>query len=291
MNAIEQLQKDTGRNTVFIAVVLGLLYGFFFLPASVLDLFQARFHPVAGILAGLSFSGVIAGIGALLVAAQDVLATCEFKAAKFFRQQYPSVLIRRHYNVSQGQADFLWFGLFNPWDQPGHPRHTFYWFTVQRSHACRFIFHARWLLIFFCVLATLTWAFNLYALYLLNTAPAWLCRFHWLIQPHPVHEPLALHYARAVLLTVSATAVLVLFFSNRIHGTRDVEGKSESGPTGCWNLWKEINEINKEWIEEAVFSRAPTYADAVLLLQNPAWRAAHGYLPSRHSTVPGAANT
>ena len=281
MNAIEQLQKDTGRNTVFVAVVLGLLYGFFFLPASVLNLFQARFHPVAGILAGLSFSGVIAGIGALLIAYQDVLATGDFTAARFFRDQYPSVLIRRHYNVSQGKADFLWFGLFNRWDAPTHPRHNFYWFTVHRSHACRFIFHARWLLIFFCVLAALTWAFNLYALYLLNTAPAWLRQFSWLLQPHPAHEPLALQYARAVLLTVATAAVLVLSLSNRVHGMKDVEGKPESGPTGCWNLWKEINDINKEWLEEAVFSGAKTYDEAVLLLQNPAWRTAHGYPPAK----------
>lgn len=273
MNAIEQLQKDTGRKTVFIAVVLGLLHGFFFLPASVLNLFQVRFHSVAGVVAGLSFSGMIAGIGAILITYQDVLATGSFRAAQFFRAQYPSAFIRARYNVSQGKADYLWFGLFNPWGQPAHPRNLFYWYTIQRSHASRFIFHARWLLIFFCLLAALTWAFNLCALYLMNDAPPWLSRFQWLVEPHPVREPLALQYARAVLLTVAGVAALILFFSNQLQG--------KNGPTGCWNLWKEINDINKEWLEEAVFAQANTYADAIELVHNPAWRAAHRYPPAK----------
>lgn len=245
----ERLKQRSERNTVFVIVVLGLLYGFFYLPEPVLKVFQDRFHQVGGILAELGLSAMLAGAMGFIITAQDILATCDLKASQFFRDQYPSKVIKDHYNCTQEEADFLWFSLFNPWKNADHPRNMSYLFTFQRSYDCRFIFHVRFAFAFFTVLAALTWGLTS----LLNFEP-------------PSSDLENLNYARGLLLFLVFVITMLLFGFNRLKR-----------PSGCWKRWKEINGINIEWVKAAVFSKAKEYQSAVSLLADMSWKTQYGY--------------
>jgi hypothetical protein len=235
----EQIAKKTERMTVFVLAVLGLIYGFFFLPEPVLELFKSRFHSIGGVLANMGFSAMIAVTIGAIIMAQDILATTKLRAAKFFREQYPTEKIKSEYNCDQAQADYLWFQVFNPMREITHPRHLSYVMTFQRSYACRFIFIVRWSLLFFIVLAAGTWL------------AAWYFQFDDSLDSS---IRFALQYSRAFLLIVALIITAVLFVCNRLKPA-----------TGCWALWKEINNIHKAWLEEAMSKKAAKYNDALKL--------------------------
>ena len=71
-NIKDQFKKESERAVVYVLVVLGLIYGFFFLPEKVLELFQDRFQQIGkigGTLAGMGFSAMFATtVGAIMVA-------------------------------------------------------------------------------------------------------------------------------------------------------------------------------------------------------------------------------
>src|SRR6266568_400858 len=96
----DQIKQESERITVFVIVFLGLIYGFFFLPDSVLKLFQVKIGEISktgsitSVLAGTTLSGMIAYLIGKIVMAQDVLATTDLKQARFFRAQYPSEEIK-----------------------------------------------------------------------------------------------------------------------------------------------------------------------------------------------------
>jgi len=249
----DQIKKESERTTVYVIVLLGLIYGFFFLPEPVLELFKTRFAEIGkigGTLAGMGFSAMIAFLIGAIIMAQDMLATTDLKSAKFFRDQYPSEAIKTQYQCDQAQADYLWFSLFNPWRESDHPRHMSYRFTLQRSYSCRLIFHARWSFVFFTILAALTWIASGVSQFE-TSSPAQV-------------------YSRGLLLAVAVVIIAILFLCNRVKN-----------PSGCWKRWKEINDINSEWLKEAVFKKADgnatSYEEALALLQDPAWRKKWGY--------------
>ena len=245
----ERLKQKSERGTVFVMVVLGLLYGFFYLPEPVLKIFQDRFHQIGGILAELGLSAMLAGAIGFIITAQDILATCDLKASKFFRDQYPSKAIKKHYkDCSQEEADYLWFSLFNPWKNADHPRNMSYLFTFQRSYDCRFIFHVKFSFAFFTILAGLTWGIT--SLFGVESSQQDLEN---------------LNYARGLLLFLVIIVTVSLFAFNRLT------------PSGCWKRWQEINGINTEWVKIAIFPQAPDYKAAVNLLANPTWKSTYGY--------------
>lgn len=244
----ERLKQKSERGTVFVMVVLGLLYGFFYLPESVLKIFQDRFHQIGGILAEMGLSAMLAGAVGFIITAQDILATCNLKTSEFFRGQYPSRLIQTEYSCTPEEADYLWFSLFNPWKNSDHPRNMSYLFTFQRGYDCRFIFHVKFSFAFFTILAGLTWGIT----YFFNLDAA-------------DQDLKSLNCARGLLLILVIIATGLLFAFNRLT------------PSGCWKRWQEINGINRKWVEVAVFSQATDYKSAVNLLVNPTWKGTYGY--------------
>ena len=246
-------KKESESTVVYVIVFLGLIYGFFFLPEPVLALFKSRFGEIGkigGTLAGMGFSAMVAYLIGTVIMSQDILATTNLPAGNFFQGQYPSKEIMAKLQCGQPQADYLWFNLFNPWSESGHHRHMSYRFTFQRSYSCRLIFHARMSFVFFTMLASLTWVISWRSQFE-NTLPAEI-------------------YSRGLLIFIALVIIAILFGFNRT-------GK----PTGCWKRFEEINNINKAWLNEAVFKKddgsANSYEAALALLQDANWRKKWGY--------------
>src|SRR5438874_9526834 len=111
-----EIAKKNALKTASVVAALGLAYGLFYLPDLVVSFFKSQMHSVTTVLAGMGFSGGIAAIISSLIAAQDVLATGNFKSARFFQTQFPSEAIKKRYNCTQAEANELWFDyIFNPW--------------------------------------------------------------------------------------------------------------------------------------------------------------------------------
>jgi hypothetical protein len=236
------------RYTALVLIFLGLIYGFFFLPESVLDIIQSKLKAMqswVGTLIGTGASGIAAVLIGEIVMAQDLLATSSLSAAKFFRAQYPSNFIMSFYpSCSKPEANELWFFIFNQWSSPTHSRYQKYVQTFQRSYSCRLIFHVRWCFLLFLVAEIITLIVSL------------TC--------HLETTSISLLYSRLFIALIFLIITVLLFLCNRVSS-------AETG-TGCWERWHEINHMHKSWLEEAVFNRASTYSEALALVKEASWR-------------------
>jgi hypothetical protein len=258
-------KRETENVTVYIIVFLGLVYGYFFLPGAVLNIFKLKFGEISqaanvgSILAGMTFSAMVAYVLGRLIMAQDILATTDLKAARFFRAQFPSEAIKKKYekcNCTKVEANNLWFPIFNPWREDSHPQHLAYGFTFQRDYSCRFVFHAQLSFVFFTVLGIVT---SLASILYVKLEP---------------DLTLELIYSRALLLFIAVIIVSLLFFWNRLGKNCFANPRSVKG---CWARFVEINDMNKDWLEDAVFKQAPTYDDARKLIRDDGWLIKYGY--------------
>jgi membrane protein DedA with SNARE-associated domain len=254
----DQIKQESERITVFVIVFLGLVYGFFFLPDSVLNLFKMKFSDIGkagnitSILAGTTFSGMVAYVLGKIIMAQDVLATTDLKWATFFRGQYPSTEIKSKYGCGQAEADYLWFLVFNPWKEKDHPRYLQYVFTLQRDYSCRFIFHTQCAFVFFTILGGLTWLASWAASHYYPDA------FEGSLKPEQF-------YSRVLLLAMAVVIIAFLFAINRMG-----KGKPASA-RGCWARFVEINDINKQWLRTEILDKAGDYPKAMALVQSAEW--------------------
>lgn len=249
----ERLKEQTQTRTVFVLTLLGLLFAFFFLPRSVLEYLKDGLTSIGSILGTVSLSGATGAVLGYVISAQDRLATGSSRAAKFFEKLYPRNAIKEKYNCTEGQATYLWFQIFNPWENIG-PMKDPYSRTFERSYACRFIFILQWSFFGFFAISSATWIATI------------ICGY-WTPLETQATVPT---YARVLVLTLTFAAFLMLFLQNR---------PADAKPTGCWYRWKEINEIHKTWLQNEVFDNAAadTYANAVALVAEANWRKAHGY--------------
>jgi hypothetical protein len=245
-----EMAKKTGYKTAFVLAALGLVYGLFYLPELVVAFFKQHLHSIKTLLTSMGFSGTIAAALSPIITGQDVLATTNLKSARFFRAQYPSAAIKKRYGCTQAEADQLWFSIFNPWAEKTHPQHAQYVMTFERSYDCRFIFHVRWSVILIALLAAITWFVS------------WKFKFESASDSSALFT---LQYTRGFLLGMALLIAGFMFSLNRLR------------PTGCWRLWQEINDIHKTWLEQAVFKHAPSYADALNLVEDPAWKQKWSY--------------
>jgi hypothetical protein len=247
----EKFKSQTQARTITALTFLALVYAYFFLPTSALTFFEARLKTVGGVL-GIGLVGALGGVLGSVLSAQDLLATGKSPAARFFRSQYPSEAIKEHYNCDKDQANALWFKIFNPWEAIGALKET-YARTFQRGADCRLIFALQWSFVGFFLVSVITWG-----------AIA-LAHAYWGGPPASA-EATGATVARVLVLIWSLAAATGLFLQNRLAGT-----------TGCWSRWKEINGIERIWLQEDVFAGTANYADAVAKVADPAWRTAHGY--------------
>jgi hypothetical protein len=121
--------------------------------------------------------------------------------------------------------------------------------TFERSYSCRFIFYVRWALLLIGLLAGITWFVSWKFGFESASDSAWFTR----------------QYARGFLLGMAVLILALLFWLHRL------------APTGCWRLWKEINDIHKTSLDEAVFKQAQTYSDALNLVESPTWKQQWNY--------------
>jgi hypothetical protein len=119
-----EIAKKTANETAFVLAALGLVYGFFYLPELVVTFFKTQFHSIKALLPSIVGAGIGAGVIGRFIASGDILATSDSKSARFFRAQYPSEEIKKRYHCEQGEADKLWFYIFNPWQEKTHPQHA-----------------------------------------------------------------------------------------------------------------------------------------------------------------------
>jgi hypothetical protein len=241
-----RLKARTTRFTLVVAVALMLLYGYVFLPTSVLAYLRQQLNSTVAVLTTLGLAGTVGAAIGLLISAQDPLATGRSRASAFFQSCRPSTAIKDHYKCPQAEANTLWFAVFNAWEAPDHPQYNYYYRTFDRSYACRFIYQTRMVLIAFLGLAALAWLTA--AMFGLDDAT----------------RPIA--FARFGLLIVALGATVLLFTINRLNP-----------PTGCWERWKEINDMNIVWLKSELFSSAQDYPAAWTLIHDPNWRSQHGY--------------
>jgi hypothetical protein len=261
----EQVTAQTERRIVGLVVLLGVLYGYFFLPIPVLNHFAKNLTSVVSILATLGLSGLVGATVGFLIASQDILTTGTGEAAQFFRNQYPSKMIRLECGCREEDADFLWFEFFNPWESIDS-KYNYYARTFDRGSACRLIYILFWSLVGFFILAVLAWVMSAFF-------------------PFENATPEAV-YARLLLLFLVVLTDGLLYAVNR-PGKEPKGKKAGREPTGCWRLWKEINDINKAWLQKAVFDdprvqeACPNqkYAKVLQLLAVAQWRKRNGYPP------------
>jgi hypothetical protein len=247
----EKFKAQTQARTITALTFLALVYAYFFLPTSVLSFFEARLKTVGGAL-GVGLVGALGGVLGSVLSAQDLLATGKSRANGFFRKQYPSEAIKKHYGCRQDQANSLWFKIFNPWENIDALKED-YARTFQRGSDCRLIFVLQWSFVMFFFVSAITWG----AIFL----------WHAWGSTQPVSaEANGATIARVLVLAISLVIAIGLFYQNRL-----------AGPTGCWFRWKEINDIQNIWLNEELFTQAKTYDEAVGKLADATWRHARGY--------------
>jgi hypothetical protein len=286
------LKDERARNLVFIALPLGLIYGAFFLPPSIFELYHTTAAKISGIVVSLGISTMISAVVAVVANSQDALSTGNFTRAEFFKNQYPSRFVESKLGCTRDQANYLWFQLFDPWQQAAHPQNNFYRVTVRRSSACQLIFHVRFLFKLFCVFSILTEVGDC-LLHFLKAHPDIVPFIGERLKFHSMAESYSLHYARLLLIATALAVMILLSKTNRLvapkvsHGKEPWEGWTT---TGCWYLWKEANGVNRQWLDENVLKRIAgkpnPYEAAVALLSDAEWLRGHGY-PGPGSALPG----
>jgi hypothetical protein len=92
----ERFKSQTQTRTITAVTFLALVYAYFFLPTSALTFFEGRLKTVGGVL-GVGLVGALGGVLGSVLSAQDLLATGNSRAARFFRSQYPSESIKANY--------------------------------------------------------------------------------------------------------------------------------------------------------------------------------------------------
>lgn len=145
----DRLKSTNSRWTICALVGLALVYGYFFLPEAVFEFVKSRLNSVIAALTSVGLLGLLGAVVGSVVASQDLLATVGTPAAKFFQSRRPSMKIQAHYQCPKNEADALWFGFFNPWEDPKHPRHEYWRRTLERGYQCRFLYQLRAVVLLF----------------------------------------------------------------------------------------------------------------------------------------------
>ena len=238
-------KRQTGRYKTMVTVYLLLIvYGFLltFLPEDVATKLMGSNFANGWLFssANAMTSGALSFIIRIPLFGGDRLATGNSKASKYFRSMYPSLLIRQKYNVESGQADDLWFTIFNSWSIETHRHHQNWETVLKRTYICRLIFYSSRLLIFAVVISGSILA-----------AKGIIALFKGV---SPIISGGGLAYFLLMLIALLLTLPL-----NR------VPSGSRQAPTGCWYKYKEISEILHSVLRREVLDKADRFDDAMVI--------------------------
>jgi hypothetical protein len=172
--------------------------------------------------------------------ATDPLATGRSKRSKYFKDYYPSKEIIKKYNVSNGQANKLWFSFFNSWGNP-KSNYNLQWETMfERTYACRFIYYCTNLLLLSFIISVS------------------LLSFYYLSNIYLKTE-YRINIYNCGYTIISLGSLLFLFLSNRVP-------RKDKEASGCWYKYKEISEIAISILVDDILNKAATIEEANTLI-------------------------
>lgn len=211
--------------TSLVFVFLAALYAFVFL-GDIIDFSKYQFLNYARYPIVIVFIPILARV---FIFAQDKLAHGENKYSNYFRSFYPSAYLKNRLHISKGEADVIWFTIYNRWKNPSHEFNKLWLVTHKRSYSCRFIFYLqRWLLFGSVAMGSTVAAQIVYRL----------------LEKRGIFDELV--WIKIAIALATGGLSFWIKISNKIG----------EQPTGCWSKWKEISEMHHVFLERRLVGPA-----------------------------------
>lgn len=246
---INYLRKIRFKNKLkisFFLFVIMLGYFWAFVPIKNFSI-ESSYSDIFNLFIKFSAASVLSIFIAFPLFSTDPLATGKSKHTKFFKELYPTNLIRTKYDVTQGEADDLWFKIFNSWSIPSCKNNVCWETVLDRTYACRFIFYSIKLLKIALIISGAVIGLS----YLSN----------WLFPGNFVFTNIFVLDFKGWFYFVVVLILFVFFaFNNRVPN-----GKQKRA-TGCWYKYKEIAEVEQSALKNEVFDKCETYEEAYSLI-------------------------
>ena len=157
----------------------------------------------------------------------------ERKAIKFFQNWFPSKYIKdrcgrcaedektcsNHIEAGSGDEISYWFGCIFPEIEKGSPgiRNQ----TLRKGYTCKLLYNLIWVIVIFSLLAIVTIVLHHVYLYLSD-------KFRIDLVVWQIFFPLILLFAIILIKALNSP--------------------NESSPSGCWQAWREINQMHIFWL-------------------------------------------
>lgn len=245
-NYLRNIKRRNKKKISFFLFVIMLGFFWAFVPIKNFGI-EANYSDILNLFIKLSAASVLSIFIAFPLFATDPLATGKGKYSKFFKEPYPSKLIAAKYNVSQGEAEDLWFKFFNSWSIPSC-KNNICWATVlDRTYACRFIYYSTKLLTVASIASGVIIALSLLS--------------NWIFPGNFIFSNIfVLDFKGWFYFSIVLISFVFLSYNNTIPN-----GKRKSA-TGCWFKYKEISEIEQAALKNEILNKCETYKEAYRLL-------------------------
>ena len=149
----QTLKKKMKWKVFAVLAFVCALFVVVYVPEELLTPLTTSFHLASIYVAKAGIAGVNILLLRWILFAQDHLATGNSRSSQFFRHYYPSNYAVTVYRLTRADADKQWFEFFNQWEDPQHPQHLQYEYSLERSYGCRVIYYLQRILFFFVLLA------------------------------------------------------------------------------------------------------------------------------------------
>jgi len=227
-------------------VIIITIFVLIFVPTDFVNLITNKINQLADIIVVLGLDiALIFVVSTWVFSTSDILFTGKSKYSIYFQSNLPSGHLMEKLNCSQGEANDIWFSIFNKWKNDKNPRHEFWKRTFERGYGCRLIFHLRNTILFIMILSTVFFiAYESYYFFIKNE----------------------IIIASNTELLKIGMLIIELFLLWYLNYNNQIPGKRNNRPTGCWYRWKEINDIHKAWLDNNILSKAKNYNQAIKLV-------------------------
>jgi len=151
----------------------------------------------------------------------------EDKYVKAFKYKLPSKFIFENYDVTQEEAIYYWYKIFNSWQKEDHEKYGQFIRTYERGYACRFVFYSIKLFKFLSIVSlSLFILLNAYYMYIKNK----ICVY-----------PDGYHMFGFIFVIILLDIMLIKLNNSDINNL-----------SGVWEKFEEINNDHISWLKNNI---------------------------------------